>query len=59
VFGYLDLTRGTYTAEANVALVVNPIWKRHFKEMKEIQAQNKQIEKQNEQILQYLKRGWN
>ena len=43
VFGFYDLTRGTYSAEINVALDVNPIWKRHFKEMQKIRKQNKKI----------------
>lgn len=35
-FGYWDLTYGTFKEETNVSLEVNPIWIRHFKELKEI-----------------------
>ena len=46
VFGYFDLTRGTYKAEVNVSLEVNPIWKRLFQELAELRKSIDEIEKQ-------------
>jgi len=43
LFGYLDLTRGTFRAEASVSLRVNPITRRQFKELAEIRKQNERI----------------
>lgn len=49
--GYLDLTRGTFKAETNVSLKVNPIWKRHFQELREIKTDIEALKKQLTEIF--------
>lgn len=46
MFGYFDLIRGTYKAEVNVSLEVNPIWKRHFAELAELKKVVDEIKKE-------------
>lgn len=48
IFGYLDLTRGTFKAETNVSLEVNPIWKRLFLELTEIKKDLEELKKEKD-----------
>ncbi len=46
VFGYWDLTYGTFQAETKVSLEVNPIWKRLFKELEAIKRDLEELKQQ-------------
>ena len=50
LFGYWDLTKGTFKAETNVSLEVNPIWQRLFRELgemdKKINVINQKLEEE-------------
>jgi len=43
MFGYWDLRKGTFKAETNVSLEVNPIWQRLFRELGEIRTEVDEI----------------